>query len=171
MIIAGTGHRPDKLGGYGEITAKKALDVASQYLEQNKPDVVISGMALGWDQALAVAAIMQKIEIWAYIPFMGQEAVWPPKAKELYAWIHDHCNYVHFVCDPGYAAWKMQKRNELMVDHADRVVALWNGTSGGTANCIAYAQKKHKPIINLWDEYAKIHKQQQPGAWPLHRVV
>ena len=40
-----------------------------------------------------------------------------------------------------------------MVDRSDSIVALWNGTSGGTKNCIDYAEKKGKPIINLWERF------------------
>lgn len=29
----------------------------------------------------------------------------------------------------------MQKRNEYMVDLADKVVAVWDGSKGGTDNC------------------------------------
>jgi len=54
------------------------------------------------------------------------------------------------VCEPGYAAWKMQRRNEAMVDACTHVLALWDGSSGGTENCVKYAEKKRKPIINLW---------------------
>ena len=38
------------------------------------------------------------------------------------------------------------RRNEEMVDYADAVLAIWDGVSRGTANTIAYAQKKEKPL-------------------------
>jgi uncharacterized phage-like protein YoqJ len=41
----------------------------------------------------------------------------------------------------------MQKRNEWMVDHADAVIAVWDGSPSGTANCIGYARKKRRPIL------------------------
>ena len=43
----------------------------------------------------------------------------------------------------------MQKRNEFMVDNSDLVVAVWNGTSGGTANCLAYMILKDNNRISL----------------------
>ena len=36
------------------------------------------------------------------------------------------------------------------------LLALWDGTSGGTENCIKYALKKSCVIINLWDEYNEL---------------
>jgi uncharacterized phage-like protein YoqJ len=153
MIICGTGHRPDKLGGYGEATALRCVNLAQSYLKTKRPDVVISGMALGWDQALALAAILEKIEVWAYVPFKGQESMWPAQSKAIYHEILGRCDTVHYVSSAGYAAWKMQERNKAMVNDADLVLALWNGSDGGTANCIAYAEKKGKSILNLWLEF------------------
>jgi uncharacterized phage-like protein YoqJ len=43
----------------------------------------------------------------------------------------------------------MQKRNEYMVDKCDKLLAVWNGTTGGTHNCIKYAKSKGKEIILL----------------------
>lgn len=41
----------------------------------------------------------------------------------------------------------MQKRNEYMVNLADKVIAVWGGSSGGTANCVRYAKSVGKEII------------------------
>ena len=43
----------------------------------------------------------------------------------------------------------MQKRNEYMVDLADVVIAVWDGSNSGTGNCIKYAQKCGKEIIQI----------------------
>lgn len=159
MIVAGTGHRPDKLGGYGNYERterRKLFDIARFWLEHNmEPDSsVISGMAQGWDQILACAAISLGIPFTAAIPFKGQELAWPEKAQESYHVLLNAAVEVITVCDGGYAPWKMQKRNEWMVDHSQLVLAFWNGTPGGTANCIKYANAKGKAVINLWDKYA-----------------
>jgi uncharacterized phage-like protein YoqJ len=53
------------------------------------------------------------------------------------------------VADGGYQGWKMQYRNEFMVDLADGLVAVWDGTTGGTANCVRYASKVNKPIRQI----------------------
>lgn len=49
-------------------------------------------------------------------------------------------NYAHF----GRAA--PLKRNEQMVDLADRVVVVWDGVSRGSAHTIRYAQRKGKCV-------------------------
>ena len=35
----------------------------------------------------------------------------------------------------------MPTRNEYMVDLADKIIAVWDGSNGGTANCVKYAEK------------------------------
>ena len=36
-------------------------------------------------------------------------------------------------------------RNKQIVDHADKIIAFWNGRSRGTLSVIKYAEKKGKP--------------------------
>ena len=38
------------------------------------------------------------------------------------------------------------KRNEQMVDMADKILVIWDGISKGTAYTVKYAQKKEKSI-------------------------
>lgn len=153
MIICGTGHRPDKLGGYDVDSKEKLLTFAHSSIKKLRPDRIITGMALGWDMALAYAADAEKIPFTAAIPFKGQEKMWPEGSQKFYHWLLEKADEVIYVCEEGYAVWKMQKRNEWMVDNCDTVLALWDGSAGGTGNCIVYANKVGKPIINLWDRY------------------
>ncbi|MBD2505253.1 hypothetical protein H6G83_32415 [Anabaena azotica FACHB-119] len=53
-IIAATGHRPTKLGGYSPAVLSRLTDLATAYFERISPTQVISGMALGWDTAIAI---------------------------------------------------------------------------------------------------------------------
>lgn len=163
MIICGTGHRPDKLGGYGDEVASRLVSVAEVWLGGDKEnwDGVISGGALGWDQALAWAALSLKIPLTMAMPFPGFWSRWPKKSQNELELLASAADRVVYVCDEGYAPWKMQVRNEWMVDNSDMVLALWNGTDGGTANCVRYAQKKNKPITNLWETYNAIATQRE----------
>jgi uncharacterized phage-like protein YoqJ len=155
MIYAATGHRPDKLDGYGVMPFLRLTQLAEASLRTLAPTKIISGMALGWDQAIASASSHLKIEWIAAIPFKGQELAWPEASQRIYATILKHASQVIYVCEPGYKASKLQKRNEWMVDNADAILALWNGSPGGTANCIQYAQSKGKPITNVWSSWIK----------------
>lgn len=150
MIYAGTGHRPDKLGGYIPEARQRLIDTALASLDEECTQV-ITGMALGWDMALAHAARMKGIPYIAAVPFKGQERIWLKVSQDDYHNLLKAAADVVYVCEEGYAPWKMQVRNEWMVNHCDKVLALWNGTSGGTGNCIKYAEKVGKPIKNVWN--------------------
>ena len=157
MILAGTGHRPDKLGGYSKAVFERLLALAANALDELDPELVISGMAQGWDQAIAMAAKLSGRPYDAYIPFEGQEAPWPDEAKIQYRMLLDGAEDI-VICSPGgYSKHKMQIRNVRMVQDCSDVLALWNGTCGGTANCIAYAKNRMRPIHNYWPQWKTRH--------------
>lgn len=156
MILSATGHRPDKLGGYGNDVLDRLTDLACKHLVRFEPELtVISGLAQGWDTAVALAAIqLGGIKLFGVVPFpeFGRSP-WPSTAQQRYQFILSKAESVFVTCDGEYAAWKMQKRNTWMVDHANKVLALWDGSAGGTMNCVAYAKRKNKPVVNLWSEW------------------
>lgn len=155
MIIAGTGHRPNKLGGYDDATLNRLVDLATAALQKFQPKTVISGMALGWDQALAQAALDLNITLFATIPFEGQESRWPAPAQTRYHQLLDQADSIHLLSAGPCSRRKFQLRNEFMVDNADCILALWNGSPSGTKNTIDYAQKVGTPVTNLWKSWTK----------------
>ena len=166
MIIAGTGHRPDKLGGYDPHTIRKVLTFAEATLRHYQPSTVITGMAQGWDMALAQASINLNIPFHAYVPFIGQEQVWPSATRLYYKALLQHAQHV-IVCSPGgYTKQAMQIRNQRMIDECELLLALWNGSSGGTSNAIAYAIFTGKMYVNLWPQFlmGEFHETQDSQA-------
>lgn len=159
MIIAGTGHRPNKLGGYNEKASLNLINLASDYLNKNKQiKRIITGGAQGWDMALAQASWQAGIPYTMAVPFIGQEKFWPQDgiySQTTYRILLDRADKIHVVSKGSYSADKMQKRNEWMVDKCDLVLAVWDGSTGGTYNCIKYANLNNKKIINLWELYGK----------------
>lgn len=148
--VAATGHRPDKLGGYARLVEDALRNLALDVLQCERPDAAISGMALGWDTAFAEAAVTLAIPLIAAVPFAGQESRWPPASQVRYRNLIAQASRVVIVCEGGYAPWAMQKRNGWMVDNCGRLFALWDGTTGGTANCVAYARCVGRETLNLW---------------------
>ena len=151
MIIAVTGHRPNKLGGYLDHAKDKLRHVAKEMLCSHNPSLVLTGMALGLDQAVAEACCELWIPFVACVPFEGQESAWPQGSQRRYRGLLAAAKQVVIVSPGGYSADKMQVRNEYMVDNCQYLVALWDGTSGGTGNCVEYAEKVGKPWVNLYD--------------------
>jgi uncharacterized phage-like protein YoqJ len=151
MIVAFTGHRPNKLGGYN-LPNPIYLHVCQEIdktLKEIKATKVITGMALGVDQWAAWVAIQNNIPFIAAIPFEGQEKAWPTKSQNTFHKLLEKASEKVIVCPGGYSANKMQIRNQWMVDHCNTLIAVWDGTPGGTGNCVAYAKSINKEIIYI----------------------
>jgi hypothetical protein len=155
LVVAGTGHRPEKLGGYGASAAGRRQGLATAVLRRYQPSTVIAGMALGWDWALAEATLALGLPLIAAVPFEGQERLWPAPVQKRYREMLRAAAQVQIVSPGGYSARAMQVRNEWMVDRAQLLLTLWNGSAGGTRNCIEYANQVGKPWINTWASWEK----------------
>lgn len=171
MIIAGTGHRPPKLGGY--CNRKQVEEFAIKFmLDQglhHTPTEIISGGALGWDQAIAYAAMVCGIPYKMYIPFEGFNNKWPDESIDYFERLIDYAQEVKYICEPGYASYKLQIRNEAMVTDCNILVALYDGSAGGTRNCIYYANSVRggrKPVVNLWSAWQQFCKKEEV-TWPV----
>lgn len=169
MRVAATGHRPDKLGGYSSEVNKKLTMFAVGILEEMKSGydsglVVISGMAQGWDQAVAHAAIITKTPFIAAVPFAGQESMWPFKGKQRYHKILSLAQEVVVVSEGGFSRDKMMDRNRWMVNNADAMLALFDGSRGGTAHCVDYAKLQEVQILNVWEQWESYDWRQKYGS-------
>lgn len=153
MVLALTGHRPNKLDNeydYKLPLSTIILNELQLIIKNEKCDKIITGMALGCDTIWAISALKMEIPVIAAIPFIGQEKIWIKESQDLYNKILNYKTVEkHIVCEGGYAVWKLQKRNIWMVDHCDKLVAVWDGSEGGTNNCIKYAKSIGKEIIYL----------------------
>ena len=147
-VLAITGHRPDKLGGW-KIPNPTYIHVCNELkktFEYYKPSYVIVGMAIGVDQWAAEICMGMNIKYIAAIPFDAQDSKWPDHVKAKYQWLLSRADQKYVISPGTYEPKKMQIRNEWMVNYCQLLVAVWNGTEGGTANCVAYAQRINKPI-------------------------
>lgn len=153
-----TGHRPNKLGGYNyrnpiAISVKSRMKEVVKELIDRGTTTFISGMALGVDTWGAQIVLEEresnpKIKLISAVPFLGQEFKWFKESQDEFNRIIEQADKVVVVSEGGYAPYKMQVRNEYMVNSSQNVVAVWDGTSGGTGNCVKYALKaNHNPQI------------------------
>lgn len=120
----------------------------------------ISGAALGTDTLafLAVQSLKPKypnIKNKLAIPFKGHDEMWMKENRELLKRMIELADEVIIVSDikeyfRAYNVAQLQKRNEYMVDNSDVVIAVWDGRpSGGTTNCLNYANKVNRKIIEI----------------------
>lgn len=160
-IVVATGHRPDKCGGFTTPARLLLKQIAIDWLAALNPRGAVSGMALGWDTAIVEACLHLGLPYVACIPFRGQESQWPSSSRRTYhEYLRKAANVI--VCSSGpYSSYKMQIRNERMIDMAleygpgsnnSILLALWNGTSGGTENCLLYARTRME-TINAWSDF------------------
>lgn len=151
MILAVTGHRPPKIGGYDpsaplRVAVRAAIHDA---LVRLQPEKGISGMALGVDQDFAEECIALGIPFLAAVPFKNQSGAWPEASRAHYDYLLEMAAEVVVVSGGAYATWKMQARNVWMVDACTELLAVWDGSSGGTGNCVTYALTKKRPIHRI----------------------
>lgn len=158
MIYSATGHRPGKSFGWQDVGRLRLF--ARDYISQLSPAPreFVTGMALGWDTVCAWACVDLSIPFVAAVSFKGQDNRWPRHARDTWKTLLGLAKRVHVVCDGGYAAWKLQRRNEWMTDYAGHLLALWDGSPGGTANCLAYAARVGKPVTNLWEQWKAVSR-------------
>ena len=151
MILAATGHRPDKLIRYYPRADLDEMlkDLAVDHLRSLEPSEVISGMALGWDTAVAEAAVVLGIPLIAACPFRGQEKLWSGKQQARYRDLLTKAKKVVYVCKHSLNI-AFDERNEWMVDRAGVVLSLHDGSPGGTNNCVEYARRWGVPILDTW---------------------
>lgn len=158
FYIAGTGSRElildiDK--------RRKVRDYLADLLVKAKEKhgdklIIISGMAEGFDEAFARAAIMTNVPFIAAIPnegylnyYWGNNSMLKRNRMKEADWILDHAAEFTYVCKGIYGPdgrHANHHRNEWMVDRAN-IVWAYNPQTKGTAQCVSYAKKTGKNIF------------------------
>ena len=118
MILGFTGHRPASLpGNYSARTNRALLNTADFILAQYKPEKVISGMALGWDTAVAECAINRSIGLIAAVPFKSQPSKWPKTSQDRYQKLLKLAERIEIISAGDYSLEAMQLRNRWIVNY------------------------------------------------------
>ena len=154
-----TGHRADKLPwrdderAPGCLRLKAALRDVLESLYAGGFRHFICGMAYGADIYFgeAVAALREEhpdVTLEAAIPFDGQERRWSPGWQRRYSRLAEECDR-RTVLHRAYTPECMMDRNRYMVDASRVLVAVYNGTAGGTQNTMLYAMRQGLEIIEL----------------------
>lgn len=173
IVLAFTGHRPDKLGNWNH-NSPIALEVRAWLRKQivqriNKYNTItfITGGALGVDNwafdiideyRRANAQVANRINNVLILPCVNHYSPWNRVDQDIMLErINYRATHVYYSDANKYkGSWQMQKRNKSMVDKATGVIAVWDESEGGTANCVNYAIEKKVPILG----YNPIKKKQ-----------
>ena len=148
MTVCFSGYRPEKLPwGYDE------CDPRCAQLKQRLRRAIcaacddgfrhfICGMARGVDTycaeiVLALRPQYPDLTLEAAIPCPSQCGGWTPDQQARWHAIVDRCDFETVVQD-HYGPGCMQRRNRYMVDHAARLIAVFDGQEGGTRRTVEY---------------------------------
>lgn len=160
MVCAFTGHRPEKLpwGADENDPRCRALKVMISRAVEQAADAGITvfccGMARGCDLyfAEAVTALRKarpELRLEAWLPCPTQADRWRESERVRWEKLLDCCDAVHMV-EHCYSSGCMLRRDKAMVDGADLVLSVWDGSSGGTGWTVRYAKRQGKRIQALW---------------------
>lgn len=153
VTVSITGHRPEAIGDMKWVRAA----MKQAYIDMNA-DKVIQGMAAGVDLWSAAEAWNSQIPFVAARPWATHTA--RIADRQAYDWVLNHAVEVVNVSEatsfPGNFIYHV--RNKYMVDNADQVLAVWDGsTYGGTYACFQYAIEQGKKIYRIDPKRKIVH--------------
>ena len=156
--VSFTGHRPEKLPYLSErdpecVKLKARLEETVRGLIADGADEFYSGMALGVDMWAAELVLGLKeefpdITLTAVIPCPEQAERWGEKLQVRYNGILTRCDKI-ITTSPRYETGCMLKRNRALVDMCDILVAVFDGSRGGTYQTVNYAKSRRKKTVML----------------------
>jgi uncharacterized phage-like protein YoqJ len=155
-----TGHRPNKLP-WGEneydprcVAVKEWLDDAVEQAYQDGYRHFLCGMALGCDLYFCEAVLRlrerhEDVILEAAIPCPQQADRWSAAQQERYRRLCALCD-LETVVQPFYDRSCMLRRDKYMVSRSSRIIAVFNGTSGGTMHTLLYAIRDHLELVEFY---------------------
>ena len=159
MRIAFTGHRPSGLPFRDNDKSEHGRNLKIMLWQEILGrigigyDTFYCGAAMGADiicgelVLLAKPRVEKPIKLICVVPFQGQAERWGETWQERYKVLLDQSDEV--VClSETYDDQCYSTRNRYLVDHADTLIAVYNGTRrSGTYQTINYAYHQRKEIV------------------------
>lgn len=154
-----TGHRPEKMTDTEDFIMESLRREIKRAIRDGYK-TFISGMARGVDIWAGEIVLELRdsglpIHLIAASPYRGFEERWSREWQERYTAILRRADLARFIC-PRYSRDSFQRRNEWMVDHSTRIIAVYNGKPGGTQNTIEYAKSRGVYVALLEGEHGPL---------------
>lgn len=158
IACAFTGHHPMRFS-FGDNEKDERCQALKQVMAQqirfligSGVSLFYTGMALGADQWAAQIVLGMKprfphVQLAAVLPCETQANKWSPEQREWYFDTLPLCDDV-IMLRAHFTPECMLERNRYMVDHADYLLAVYDGAGkGGTACTVRYAREKRREIV------------------------
>ena len=107
---------------------------------------------------LRLKAFYPGITLECAIPCECQAEKWPEDLRNRYFDIASKCDTETLV-QTHYTQDCKDKCSRYMVDHADTLIAVWNGSSSGTGKMVRYAHQQGKTVIIIDPKTLQIEQQ------------
>ena len=159
LTCAFSGHRPEKLP-WGEDESdprcqalKIQMERALRTLCQEGCTRFLCGMARGTD--LYYFEVLERLReefpltVEAVVPCPSQSESWPREQQLRYLRDLGRCDRTT-VLEEHYSEGCMLRRNRYMVEQADVLLTVFDGSPGGTAATVRYARARGLRIVSLW---------------------
>ena len=154
-----TGHRPAILpwrydeGDSRCVELKSRIHDAVEAAYDEGYRHFLCGMAMGCDLyfcecVLALRDTHPDVTVEAAIPCPTQADAWPADQRERYERLVATCDF-ETVVSSKYTSSCMQRRDRYMVDHASLLIAVFDGSPGGTQYTVQYAMGRGLDIVDL----------------------
>ncbi|MDY3978980.1 MAG: SLOG family protein [Tidjanibacter sp.] len=163
MRAAFTGHRPPKISGYNN--SPESVETAVRRVLRNEivreaaegVDTFLCGMAPGVDLWAADELLLlrssgdlpQSTILVAVIPFAGFQNDFSPLDRQLFERVAARADRTE-ILSTEYARNCYNRRNDYLVDNADRIIAYYEGIAGGTRYTIRRARRRGRQVVNLF---------------------
>lgn len=163
VSVSFTGHRPNKIGGY-ENEIPEQVEKTKNWIEETTRKIIekfddihfISGGAQGVDLWAAEIVLQHKeeyknknITLTMAIPCPQFGEKWPIETRNILNYYNSVADRQIYVRSSYTGPIVLQIRNEWMVNRSDIVLAVWDGSAGGTRNCFVYAKDLDKRILRF----------------------
>lgn len=186
--VALTGHRPNKLDGYKLNTpfyralTSWLVHIVETGLTKHPHLTLHSGLALGADTVWSHVILAMReqypdrITFVAEVPVMTQSSQWPSTVdKNFWQKQIDSADLVN-VYAGSYTPAAMTLRNEGMIGAAQLVLAVWDGSTGGTGHAVRFAERSNIQVFRMTPEQIRMRaieeqKLSRQGLWDSHPVA
>ena len=145
--VAFTGHRTYR-GETGDALSRTLEELCARGFR-----TFVSGMAVGFDLAAAEAVLALRercpeVRLVAAVPFPEQARYFPCEERIRYERVLAAADETE-VLAPAYHRGCYARRNDFLVDHAQILVAGYDGSPGGTRYTVGRALVRSREVVNL----------------------